>query len=320
MSSNKSFKLDPKRAKEIAETLHSQYKTGKSLFEKHRPPDYAPPPGMIAGSKGHALYLTYIFTLEQDGDPSALWKKATELYKETPWFFDAEHILTRSDEGLSKALVKLGVSDVNTSLKRWRELSKILLENYSGDPRNLPKVPEPELRKAIREILGTNEDRQIHRYLQLMTTNKLPKTKDLENLGIFVDRNVAIYTLYTGILRLDSEQFEGFLDRDPILSLTRKAWNESLAAIGVPPWELDDAIHIVSSKLCPKKKCLLCPVYEQCERGFNLEVDGNRIRLGGMKVAEPYTATFCSRCGRDQPKGSRFCDGCGSEIPKERPS
>ena len=319
--SSKSFKLDLKKAKEIAETLHSQYKTGKRLFEKHKPPNYTPPSGMIAGSKGHALYLTYIFALEQDADPSVLWKNATELYKETQWFFDAEHILTRSDEGLSKALVKLGVSDVNTSLKRWRELSKILLENYSGDARNLPnKVPEPEFRKAIREILGTKEDRQIHRYLQLMATYKLLKTKDLENLGIFIDRNVAIYTLYTGVLRLDSEQFEGFLDGDPILSLTRKAWNESLAATGVPPFELDDAIHIVSSKLCPKKKCLLCPVYEQCERDFNLEVDGNRIRLGGTKAAEHYTATFCSRCGRDLPKGSRFCDGCGSETPKERPS
>lgn len=318
MSSN-SLKLDLKKAKEIAVTLHNQYKTGKSLFEKHKPPDYASPPGMIAGSKEHALYLTYIFTLEQDADPSALWKKATELHKENPWFFDAEHILTRSDEGLSKALVKLGVSNVNRSRKRWRELSKILLENYSGDPRNLPKISEPELRKASSMILGTNDDRQIHRYLQLMTASKLLKTEDLEDFGMFVDRNVAIYSLYTGVLRLDSEQFDGFLDRDPILSLTRKAWNESLEAVGVQPWELDDAIHIVSSKLCQKKKCLLCPVYEQCERGFSLEIDGNKVRLGGIKVAGLCTTSFCSCCGRDLSKGSRFCDGCGSEIPRERP-
>jgi hypothetical protein len=273
---------------------------------------------MNTQSKEHALYLTYIFMLERWADRDLLWKSAAELYTESPWFFDAEHILTRSDEGLKEALTRLGVSDIDGAMRRWRETSRILVENYSGDPKNLTKVPETELRIAVRGIIGTNEERHIHRYLQLMAVNKMLKTKNLENVGVTVDRNVVIYTLYTGVLKICNRQGEVFVDRDPALSLTRKAWNEGLAAVNAQPWELDELIHIVSSRLCPKRRCLLCPIYKECERCFNLEIYGNRFRRIGFEADEPLTVSFCSRCGRDLPGDSRFCDGCGLEIPRDQ--
>ncbi|MEM3003679.1 MAG: zinc ribbon domain-containing protein [Candidatus Bathyarchaeia archaeon] len=316
MSNEELLRLDLNKAREIAATLHNRYKQGGKPFGKLKLPDYTPPQGMNTQSKEHALYLTYIFALEKWVDRDVLWKNAAELYTKSPWFFDAEHISTRSDEGLTEALARLGVSETDEAAKRWRGISKILIENYSGDPKNLSKVPETDLRIAVREIIGTNEERHVHRYLQLMSANKLLK-KNLEEIGIIVERNLVIFTLYTGVLKLCDRQGEVFSDRDPVLSLTRKAWNEGLAAVKAPPWELDELLHIVSSKLCPRKRCLLCPVYEECERCFNLEIYGNRIRRIGFETAEPSTASFCSYCGRDLLKDSRFCDGCGLEISKD---
>ncbi|MBS7623223.1 zinc ribbon domain-containing protein [Candidatus Bathyarchaeota archaeon] len=316
MSNEEVLRLNLNKAREIAVILHNQYQDGGKPFEKFRLPDYTPPPGMNTQSKEHALYLTYIFVLEKWADRELLWKSAAELYTGSPWFFDAEHILTRSYEGLREALTRLGVSDIDGAVKRWRETSKFLIENYSGDPKSLSKVPEEALRTAVKKVIGTSEEMHVNRYLQLMTVNKLLKTKNLK-IGITVDRNVVIYTMYTGVLRLCNRQGEVFTDRDPVLSLTRKAWNEGAAAVNAPPWELDELIHIVSSRLCPNRRCLLCPVYKVCERLFNLKIYRNRIRGIGSETAEPPTAGFCIRCGRDLRGDSRFCDGCGLEIPME---
>ena len=318
MSDKQSFNIDLEKAKEIATDLHLQDKTNSDLFKNFKPADYEPPQGMIRGSKEHAIYLTYLFALEQD-KPDVLWSRAKQLYSESPWFFDAEQILSRSDEGLSKALTGLAVTDLEDSLKRWRMLSKILTENYSGDPRRLADKP-PDLSKIqqkIEEILGTSEKRLVNRYLQLMTANKLLKLKDVKNLGILNDKNVTVFTFYTGVLKFEGEFFEGKLDDEPIRSLTRKVWYEAAQSKGIPIWEMEESIQILSSKLCPEKKCIICPVREKCDKRFKIEIDGRRVRITRMKTEQLQPPNFCIYCGRELLKESRFCDGCGSEVTEK---
>jgi len=314
MGSDDLFKINPEKAREIAEDVHRQYKRSTGFFKDCEPPNYEPPKGMIMKSKEHALYLTYIFALDQDVESGVLWSRARRLYEEIPWFFDAKQILTRSDEGLSEALKRLGVSNINTLVKKWKTISKILLEDYSGDPRRPTNetLDLERIRARIREVLGTSEQRRIRRYLQIMTANKLMKLENSEILGVFVDNNVAVFTIYTGVLQFGGELFEGFLDGYPILPLTRKAWSDAAAGLGIPPWELDEPIRIVSSRLCSEMKCILCPIREKCEKRFRLEINGNRVRLEKTtKVGEPYPPRFCVYCGRDLSSGAKFCDWCG---------
>jgi|GEM_PF-5331315 len=315
MSDKQSFNIDLEKAKEIATDLHLQYKKNSDLFRNFKLADYEPPQGMIRGSKEHALYLTYLFALEQD-KPDLLWSRAKQLYSESPWFFDAEHILSRSDEGLSKALAGLAVTDLEDSLTKWRKLSKILAENYSGDPRRLAdKTPDlSKIQQKTEEILGTSEKRLVNRYLQLMTANKLLKLKEAKNLGILTDKNVTVFTFYTGVLKFEGKFFEGKLDDDPIRSLTRKVWYEAAQSKGIPIWEMEASLQILSSKLCPEKKCIICPVLEKCNKSFKIEIDGRRVRITSMKAKQLQPSNFCIYCGRELLKESRFCDGCGSEV------
>ena len=205
MDVNESFKRDLNKAKKIADSIHRQYEKGTGIFQNFKIPEYGPPPEMIAGSKEHALYLTYIFALDQGAGSVETWKQARQLYQESPWFFDAAQISTRSEEGLSKVLVKIGASNIENSIKKWRVLSKILLEKYSGDPRNLSMriLDEATARKKTVEILQTNEIRRIHRYLQLMNFYGMLKVHDKESFGVFVDKGIALFTFYTGTLNFE---------------------------------------------------------------------------------------------------------------------
>ncbi len=314
-----SFTLEPVKAREIAGVLYREYKKGEGPFENSGRLSYELPQGMIEGSKVHSLYLTYIFTLDQSTRSEELWSQARQFYQETPWFFDAEQILTRSDEGLSKALTILGISDTSTSVKRWKAISKILLEDYSGDPRRIAdKTRDPVVvRKRIGEILGTKENGRIRRYQQLMTASRLLKVTKPESLGVFTDEYIAVFTLCTGVLRFEGELFEGSLDADPILSLTRKAWNEATMDMGVPALELEDAISVVSRSLCPERKCIICPIYQKCEKRFRLEISGKKIRLSATSVGVANQMQFCSSCGRELMRNSRFCDGCGIVLRRK---
>jgi hypothetical protein len=309
-----SFIVEPVKAREIAGVLYREYKKGEGPFENSGRLSHELPQGMIEGSKVHSLYLTYIFVLDQSTRSEELWSQARQFYQETPWFFDTEQILTRSDEGLSKALTILGISDTSTSVKRWKTISKILLEDYSGDPRRIAdKTRDPiVVRKRIGEILGTKDNGRIRRYQQLMTTSRLLKVTKPKSHGVFADEYIAVFTLCTGVLRFEGKLFEGSLDADPILSLTRKAWNE--VAMGIPARELEDAISLVSRSLCPERRCIICPIYQKCEKRFGLEISGKKIRLRATSVGVANQMRFCSHCGRELMRNSRFCDGCGIDL------
>ncbi|MCK5627481.1 hypothetical protein KAI23_05895, partial [Candidatus Bathyarchaeota archaeon] len=171
--------VDQSKARELGESIYHQYQNRLGLFEKYEPPDYSLPKGIISGSKIHSLFLTYVFALDDTINFNSIWRKARQIYEETPWFFDAEQILTRSDMGLFDTLTKLNVTEPNEHMKRWRTLSKILLYSYAGDPRRLTETPLELSRviKKVKKLLEINDDGIISRYIQLMSTSRLLKIK-----------------------------------------------------------------------------------------------------------------------------------------------
>ena len=308
--------MDLKKAEEIASAIHEQYKKGSGVFQNHEIVDYEHPARMIAGSREHAVYLAYIFALDQDIESIELWRNARLFYQESPWFFDAEQILTRSEEGLTKALARIGVTKADSSIKKWRTLSKILLEKYSGDPRSIIANTRglAEVRSKIMELLGTNDDRRVHRYLQLMSVNEPPKAKNSRE--VFADRNFPVFAIRTGVLKADGGMSEESLDDDLMLSLAGDAWSEVSAKLNIPARELEQLINIVSIRLCSQMKCIICPVYSQCDKKFDLKTDG-KANLRTAKTDERHHLRFCTYCGRDISGGSRFCDGCGHQVRRQ---
>ncbi len=318
MSNHSSPRLDFKKAEEITAAVYKQYRTRSGFFQNHEVADYECPTGMVAGSREYALYLTYIFALDEDVDSAELWRRVRSFYQGTPWFFDAEQIFTRSSEGLTKALTAIGATKVDSSIKKWRTLSKILLEKYSGDPRSIAdRIREvAEVKKTIAELLGTNEERRIHKYLQIMSAHELLKVK--KDLGILADRSLAAFTIRTGVLKTDGRLPEEPSEDNLVLSLTGDIWRETSAKLNIPAWELEQSIAMVASKLCAQMKCIICPIYAPCGKKFDLKTVRKEV---ATKIAETdghVRLLFCTRCGRDVPKGSRFCDGCGNQIPKQK--
>jgi hypothetical protein len=308
--------VDQRKARELGESIYHQYQNRLGLFEKYEPPDYSLPKGIISGSKGHALFLTYVFALDDMINSNSIWKEARKIYEETPWFFDAEQILTRSDMGLFNTLTKLNVSEPNAHMKRWRTISKNLLYSYTGDPRRLTEKPLELSRviKKVKKLLEINNDGRIFRYIQLMSTSRLLKIKKSKDLGVFIDRNIVLFTIYTGIIKIQDDSFEGYLDRDPLSTLTRKVWNKVVKTLKIKPWNLEDPLSIIGDKLCSDMKCLLCPIYSNCDKKFNMKIIKNKIEIGIPKPEKIIILKFCIYCGRSLEKISKYCDYCGKKI------
>jgi len=307
--------VDQRKARELGESIYHQYQNRLGLFEKYEPSDYSLPKGIISGSKGHSLFFTYVFALDDTINSNSIWRKARQIYEETPWFFDAEQILTRSDTGLFDTLTKLNVTEPNEHMKRWRTISKFLLYSYAGDPRRLTETPL-ELSKVIKKVkklLEINDDGIIYRYIQLMSTSRLLKIKKSRDL-LYVDRNIVLFTIYTGVIRIQDDSFEGYLDREPLSTLTRKVWNKVVKSLKIKPWNLEEPLSIIGDKLCPEMKCLLCPIYSNCDKKFNMKISKNKIKIGISKTEKAAKFKFCIYCGRNLEKNSQYCDYCGKKI------
>ena len=66
---------------------------------------------------------------------------------------------------------------------------------------------------------------------------------------------VARFTIYTGVLKLLSEQFVGCAQEQPLRGLVEETRRHAAKTLGTVPWKLDEPIWTVGSKLCSGRKC-----------------------------------------------------------------
>jgi len=234
-------------------------------------PEYQLPRNLQAGSREHALYLTYVISIDYMTDAEKLWSKARGVYELYPERFTPEKILAISERTLQIFLRGLGARFSFYAAKTWKKISKILMEKYDGDPRNITTQPLTikEIKKKLLDFPYLRGAKLANFYIRAMGETGLFKIKDLDELDIPVDKQIARFTIYTGILKLKSGKFQGCTNDDPLRSLIQEAWRKAAKTIGVAPWKLDEPMWNIGSKLCAYRasgKCKQCPIESLCNK------------------------------------------------------
>jgi len=262
------FSIDHDKASAIGRILLDQFYNKKEFFEDYEMPEYILPPNLVHGSKEHALYLTYVISVDYMTDAVKLWRGSREEYQHIPDSFNSTKILDMSDSQLRTLVKRIGGRYPKTGAETWRKISKILLDRYDGDPRNITRESSTidEIKQKIDVFPYLRGKKLFNFYLRAMGENSLFKISNFHELDIPVDIQVARFTIYTGVLKLLSESFRGCVHEEPLRGLIEEAWREAAHGLGTYPWKLDEPIWTVGSKLCSKRRCSLCPVESLCNK------------------------------------------------------
>lgn len=102
------FKIDDDRAFKIGRRLFNEFYSHKGFFEKYSMPEYVLPRNLKQGSKEHALWLTYVISIDYMTDAEKLWKKSIGAYELYPERFAPEHILKVSQKSVETFVRSLG--------------------------------------------------------------------------------------------------------------------------------------------------------------------------------------------------------------------
>jgi len=262
------FVIDDLKALKIAAKLFSEFYNRKGVFEGYSMPEYVLPRNLKEGTREHALFLTYVISIDYMTDAEKLWRKSRGAYELYPERFTPEKILEVSPRTVETFVRKLGARFGSSAAKTWIAISKVLLEKYDGDPRNITKEPLEiaDMKKRLNYFPYLRGNKLSNFYIRAMGEKSLFKVKNLDELDIPVDKQVARFTIYTGVLKLLSEQFVGCAQENPLRSMIEEAWRHTAKTLGTAPWKLDESIWTVGSKLCSERKCGKCSVEDLCDK------------------------------------------------------
>lgn len=85
-----------------------------------------------------ALFIFYVLQLDYAMKSQILYKGANRLYRENEKFFTPEYLCTQTDQQLATALkVYLHPRYINEAVRRYIQNTKVLSNEYSGNPLNL---------------------------------------------------------------------------------------------------------------------------------------------------------------------------------------
>jgi len=262
------FSVDSLKAFKIAERLLDQFYSRKGFFVDYSMPEYVLPRNLREGSREHALFLTYVISIDYMTDAEKLWKKSRGAYEFNPERFTPEEILKISPRTVETFVKRLGARFYSNAAKTWIKVSKLLVDKYDGDPRNITREPLEiaDIKKRLQEFPYLRGNKLSNFYLRAMGETGLFKIRNLDELDIPVDKQVARFTMYTGVVKLLSEQFHGCVHEPPLRGLIEEAWRNAAKKLGTPPWKLDEPIWTIGSKLCSGRKCGRCPVKDLCDK------------------------------------------------------
>ncbi len=262
------FEVVGLKAFRIAEKLLDQFFSRKGFFESYSMPEYILPRNMEEGSKEHDLYLTYVISIDYMTDAVKLWRKSRGAYELHPERFTPEEILKVSPRTVETFVKRLGARFYSNAAKTWIKISRLIVDNYDGDPRNLTKEPLEinEVKRLLQDFPYLRGSKLSNFYIRVMGETELFKINDLNELDIPVDKQVARFIMYTGVVKLLSEQFRGCVHEPPLRNLIEEAWRDAANKLKTAPWKLDEPIWTIGSKLCSGRKCGKCPIEDLCDK------------------------------------------------------
>jgi hypothetical protein len=129
------------KAGKIAGRLFNEFYNRKGFFQSYSMPEYILPRNLKEGSREHALFLTYVISIDYTPDAVKLWKKSRRAHELYPEHFTPEKILKASPRSVESFVKKLGAGSYSNVAKTWVKTSRILTEKHEGDPRNTTKEP-----------------------------------------------------------------------------------------------------------------------------------------------------------------------------------
>jgi hypothetical protein len=115
------FEIDDDKAVSIAEILLGLIEQRHRLISM---PEYQLPRNLQAGSREHALYLTYVISIDYMTDAEKLWRKARGAYELYPERFTPEKVLAVSERTLEVFVRKLGARFGSSAAKTWKKISR----------------------------------------------------------------------------------------------------------------------------------------------------------------------------------------------------
>ena len=273
------FFQDIDRATDIARILYDQFYNQKGIFKEYSMPEYVLPRNLKEGSKEHALFLTYVISIDYMTDAEKLWRKSRGAYELYPERFIPREILKVSPRTVETSVKKLGARFYSSAAKTWIKISRLLLDKYGGDPRNITSQRSTidEIKQRIDEFPYLRGPKLTNFYIRAMGETGLFKVENLDELDIPVDKQVARFTIYTGVLKLLSEQFVGCAQENPLRNLIEEAWRLAAKTLGTAPWKLDEPMWTIGSKLCSGRKCRKCPVEDLCDKTKGITFKENTV-------------------------------------------
>lgn len=262
------FLIDDSKAENIAKKLISEFDKRKGIFQNNHPQEYVLPRKITEGSREHALFLTYVMSINYMTGSEQLWKKSRAAYALFPERFYPDQILKTNPHIVENFVKYLGASQYVTGAKTWAKVSKILADNYENDPRNITKEPLriQDIQNRLKPFPYLRGTKLSNQYIRVMGEAGLFKIKNPNQLNIPIDKQVARFTIYTGILKLISKRFVGSLSEDPFKELLEEVWKNAVKPKSVAPWKLHSPICTVESTLCADRGCKRCPVDSYCEK------------------------------------------------------
>jgi hypothetical protein len=273
------FFQDIERATNIARMLYDQFKNKTGFFEGYEMPEYVPPSGLDRSSREYALYLTYVIAIDFQTNAVKLWSRVRNLYENDPKLFEPEIIMNLEKDYLRSIVRSLGARYPSGGADGWKKISKILLDKYEGDPKNLTKeqISLEELRRRLQEFPYLRGKKLNTFYIRAMGENGLFKISDFDKLSVAVDIQVARVTFYTGALKITGSYY-GCIHHEPIRTMIEDTWSQAAKNLEIPAWYLDEPLWSVGSKLCSKKACHRCPIKEFCQKNFEVKFKGANIQ------------------------------------------
>ena len=273
------FFVDDVKAFKIAERLFDQFYNRQGFFQGYSMPEYVLPRNLEEGTREHALFLTYVISIDYMTDAVKLWKRSRGAYELYPERFTPEEILKVSPRTVETIVKSLGARFFSNAAKTWIKISKVLVEKYDRDPRNITREPLEieEIKRRLQDFPYLRGNKLSNFYISAMGETGLFKVKNLNELDIPVDKQVARFTMYTGVLELLSEQFVGCAQENPLRDLIEEAWRNAAQKLSTPPWKLDEPIWTIGSKLCSDRKCGQCPVKDLCNRTRGIVFKENTV-------------------------------------------
>ena len=271
------FEFNTELATEIGSILHEQFSTKTGYFEGHIMPEYIMP-DIEQGSRELALYYTYVLALDYQTDAHKLWRNSRNQYESHPEMFDPDMIMGTPDERLRNFVRRLGARFPNNGANAWKTISRILLNRYDGDPRNLTKTPitTKDLERRLDKFPYIRGKKIGTLFRRVMGDLGLLQISDLDRVDVAVDLQVSRFTFYTGALR-PIGKLSGSVQQPPIRPAIEEIWRQAASNIGTAPWKLDQPIWVIASNQCTRRMCGPCPVKGLCERHFDIDVQGNQI-------------------------------------------